>query len=169
MAAHNPHLVARYVAQFSVDDIIAQFACLGFALEPTPDFRWDGRRRPVLAVGEPAPVIRALPRADAFEIRMLPWGIPYRRQSQSAPLFNFHAGTDDFALSARLLAPVSTVDNLDAGGRPPAGLWMAAGIERSGAWTMLTRSTPAGDMEAVLLPKPSDWKAWLLRGDLSAL
>lgn len=169
MSAHNPQLVARYVAQFSIDDVVAQFACLGLVLEPAPEFRWDGRRRPVLAVGEPTPVIRALPRADAFEIRMLPWGIPYPRHSQSIPLFNFHAGTDNFALSARLLAPVSAVDEPSARGQPPAGLRMAAGIERSSAWTMLTRPAPAGQMEAVLLVRPADWKAWLLRGDLNAL
>lgn len=166
MAAYNPNLMAQYATQFFLDELIQKFADLNLTLKPALEFKWDGQRSFAFAAGDVTPVIRKLPESGTLGLEWMPWGIPYRRQSQSPPLFNFDAGIDDFALSARVLVPLTAPKELGKSGKTPSGLVMAAGIERAGAWTMLTHRKSQGALELALLVQPRDWKTWLVRGQL---
>ncbi len=169
MPAFNPNLIDHYYLQASLDALSAAFACLGLNLRASPHLDWTADDAP-LVVGDATPVIRMNSHGD-LELALLPWGIPNRRRPQSATLFNFQPGTQDFALSARVLAPLTRLDAATSS-KGLAEFSMVGGIERSGGWTMLARAAPDAPSgrprpEIAIMTRPASWKAWLARGDLT--
>lgn len=165
MPLYGAHRIDRYSATFSPEALITAFGQLGFKLQPADDFVWANAGERMVTVGEPAPVIRATPKASVLQLGLAPWGIrDVRRPIKAGAVFNFPTTADDFRLSARVLVPISAFPGAAQTARET--IHFAAGIERSGAWTLLVRERgDDGAVQPIVLPSSRRCKAWLSRGD----